>query len=120
MDDELVAGLAQEVRRGTVVVACLAALRESRYGYRLIDDLAEAGIAVGADTLYPLLRRLEKHGLLDSAWNTDEPRPRKFYVTTDNGRAVLAALMAEWQALDTALRAIARDDANDDSRGDSR
>lgn len=109
MDPGLLAGHLQELRRGTVVVACLAALRHERYGYRLIEELAEAGIQVGADTLYPLLRRLEAQGLLTSVWNTDESRPRKFYVTTPEGRAVLDALATEWRALDGALATILTD-----------
>jgi len=95
-----------ELRRGTVVLACLAALRSPRYGYRLIEDLEQVGIAVGGDTLYPLLRRLEGQGLLTSEWNTDEARPRKFYLTTPRGASVLEALLAEWHRLDSAIDAI--------------
>ena len=107
VDDEL-SGHLQELRRGTVVVACLAALRTAHYGYGLIEDLAAAGMVVGGDTLYPLLRRLERQGVLTSEWNTDEARPRKFYRTTADGRAVLDALLAEWRSLDTAIEVIAR------------
>lgn len=110
MNDELLAAHVQELRRGTVVVACLAALRRERYGYKLIEHLAEAGIDVEGNTLYPLLRRLEGQGLLASEWNTDEPRPRKFYVTTDEGREVLAALVAEWRSLDTGITAVTEGD----------
>ena len=106
--DDLLLGHLQELRRGTVVLAALAALRSERYGYRLIEELAAAGIAVGADTLYPLLRRLEGQGLLSSEWNTDEARPRKFYVTTDAGRELLAALVAEWRSLDDAVTRVVR------------
>lgn len=109
MDPDLVLGHVQELRRGTVVLAALAALRTERYGYRLIEELAAAGITVGPDTLYPLLRRLEGQGLLSSEWNTDEARPRKFYVTTDEGRELLAALRAEWQSLDGALSRVVHD-----------
>ncbi|MEU9624126.1 PadR family transcriptional regulator, partial [Streptomyces sp. NPDC048155] len=62
--DELVLSQAQELRRGTVVLACLALLEEPRYGYALVETLGDAGIAVDGNTLYPLLRRLEKQGLL--------------------------------------------------------
>ena len=73
-EDELVAGHLQELRRGTVVLACLTTLARPHYGYALLETLAEAGFAVDGNTLYPLLRRLEKQGLLTSEWNTDEPR----------------------------------------------
>ena len=55
------------------------------------------------NTLYPLLRRLEKQGLLASAWNTDEPRPRKYYETTALGDQMAASLVAEWQQLNASL-----------------
>jgi DNA-binding PadR family transcriptional regulator len=88
------------------VLACLAALRQPGYGYALLGDLEAAGIDVDANTLYPLLRRLERQGLLTSTWNTDEPRPRKFYATSDAGRELLTRLHAEWTALDAALRSL--------------
>jgi len=93
----------QELRRGTLVLAALALLRTPRYGYRLIEDLVAAGFEVEGNTLYPLLRRLEGQGLLTSEWNTAEPRPRKFYATTPAGSALLAALQAEWRALDRSI-----------------
>jgi DNA-binding PadR family transcriptional regulator len=113
---EVLAGHVQELRRGTVVLACLAALRRRRYGYRLLDDLATAGISVEGNTLYPLLRRLEGHGLLSSEWDTGAARPRKFYETTDVGRAVLAALVEEWRALDAAVGTVLADHEGDEDR----
>jgi len=108
MDEDERAGHVQELRRGTVVLACLAALGSARYGYRLIEDLAAGGFTVAGDTLYPLLRRLERQGLLTSEWNTDEPRPRKFYVTTDSGAQLLDELLAEWRRLDQSIQTITR------------
>lgn len=104
--EETLAAHGQELRRGTVVLAALASLAEPRYGYALLEYLAEAGIDVEGNTLYPLLRRLEKQQLLTSEWNTDESRPRKFYALTDEGREVLAALTQEWSALNTALQTL--------------
>lgn len=101
--DDTLAAHGQELRRGTVVLATLACLDEPRYGYALLEHLAEAGIEVEGNTLYPLLRRLEKQGLLTSEWNTDESRPRKFYALTAQGRIVREALTQEWADLDTAL-----------------
>ncbi|GAA4401598.1 PadR family transcriptional regulator [Fodinibacter luteus] len=103
LDDEIVSGHLQELRRGTVVVACLATLRTPGYGYALLETLGRAGFGVDANTLYPLLRRLEKQGLLTSEWNTDESRPRKFYRTSAAGEAVLTTLRADWHALDAAI-----------------
>ena len=103
-----VAGHLQELRRGTVVLACLALLRRPRYGYSLLETLDAAGVQVDGNTLYPLLRRLEKQGLLVSEWNTEESRPRKFYRVTDEGEVVLAGMTAEWSALDDVVRSITR------------
>ncbi|MFC7535502.1 PadR family transcriptional regulator [Actinoplanes sp. GCM10030250] len=93
----------QELRRGTVVVASLTVLRTPGYGYSLLETLSAAGFEVEANTLYPLLRRLETQGLLTSSWNTDEARPRKFYVTTEQGEAIANALRTEWTRLDSAI-----------------
>lgn len=104
--DELLSTHLQELRRGTVVLACLLILRQPNYGYALLEDLERNGFAVDANTLYPLLRRLEKQGLLVSDWNTDEARPRKFYRTSPEGDAMAAALTGEWDSLDLAFRAL--------------
>lgn len=97
--DELIATQGQELRRGTVMLACLTLLDEPQYGYALLETLDAAGIAVDGNTLYPLLRRLEKQGLLSSEWNTDESRPRKFYRVGPEGRRVRTQLMHEWDDL---------------------
>ena len=101
--DAALASHLQELRRGTVVVASLTVLRTPGYGYSLLETLSRAGFEVEANTLYPLLRRLEAQGLLTSAWNTDEARPRKFYTTTEQGNAVADALRGEWARLDRAI-----------------
>lgn len=93
----------QELRRGTVVLACLLVLKTPEYGYQLLETLNAAGIDVDGNTLYPLLRRLEKQGLLSSDWNTDEHRPRKYYATTPAGRHMATQLSAEWQRLNHTL-----------------
>ncbi len=56
--------------------------------------------------LYPLLRRLEKQGLLTSDWNTDESRPRKFYQTSREGSALADLLSRDWDDLDVAFRTL--------------
>lgn len=88
-----------ELRRGSVVLASLLACRTPRYGYGLLTTLADAGIDTEANTLYPLLRRLESQGLLTSTWHTDEPRPRKYYETTPLGTEAAERLHAEWLTL---------------------
>ncbi|MFG2062931.1 PadR family transcriptional regulator [Micromonospora sp. NPDC048871] len=93
----------QELRRGTVVVASLVALRQPGYGYALLQRLTGHGFPVDANTLYPLLRRLEEQGLLTSEWNTEESRPRKFYRTSEAGEQVLERLLTDLAAVQTSL-----------------
>ncbi|MEU7921592.1 PadR family transcriptional regulator [Micromonospora zamorensis] len=93
----------QELRRGTVVVASLVALRRPDYGYALLQRLTDHGFPVDANTLYPLLRRLEDQGLLTSEWNTAESRPRKFYRTSDEGESMLARLLDDLAAVQTSI-----------------
>ena len=102
-NDETTAGHIQELRRGTVVLACLVRLRQPDYGYALLESLNALGIIVDANTLYPLLRRLEKQGLLASEWNTEEARPRKFYRTSPAGDALAEVLATDWRRIDDAL-----------------
>ena len=96
--------LRQELRRGTVVLAVLSQLNQEQYGYSLISSLNEKGFDIGQDTLYPLLRRLEGQGLLDSQWRVEDPRPRRYYILNDAGREMLALLGAEWRQQEDVMR----------------
>jgi PadR family transcriptional regulator PadR len=109
--DEILSGGQQELRRGTVVLACLLLLRKPGYGYALLDELRDIGFSVDANTLYPLLRRLEGQGMLASEWNTQEARPRKFYRTSPAGERLLTALLADWERIDASVRRLAQGDA---------
>ena len=100
----------QELRRGTVVLACLQLLREPGYGYALLERLDAHGLPTDANTLYPLLRRLEKQGFLTSEWNTEESRPRKFYSTSADGIRLAETLQHEWRALTESLSSLTEPD----------
>ena len=110
IDQDIIAGHIQELRRGTVVLACLIVLREPEYGYALLETLERLGFPVDANTLYPLLRRLEKQGLLTSDWNTDQARPRKFYATSAEGRQLSEILAADWSSLQESIRKLEQGD----------
>jgi DNA-binding PadR family transcriptional regulator len=105
--DDALSGGQQELRRGTVVLGCLLLLRQPGYGYALLDALRAAGFSVDANTLYPLLRRLESQGMLVSEWNTEEARPRKFYRTSPEGERLTTELLADWDRIDQAIRRLA-------------
>lgn len=106
IEDELLVSHRQELRRGTVVLACLLALRAPEYGYALLKRLEAAGIPSDANTIYPLLRRLEERGLLASEWNTDDSRPRKFYRTNAAGAELAAQLIDDMDDLTASLHAL--------------
>ncbi|NLL48856.1 MAG: PadR family transcriptional regulator [Firmicutes bacterium] len=93
---EILTGLTQELRRGVVVLAVLSQLDEPQYGYSLVSKLADLGFPIEAGTLYPLFRRLEKQGLLESLWDTNESRPRKYYQLSSMGKEVYQTLGKEW------------------------
>jgi len=95
--------LTQELRRGILVLAALSQLKEEKYGYALINSLAEKGLDIEQGTLYPLLRRLESQGLLESEWNTEGSRPRRYYVISTEGINTLQNLTAEWREITTVM-----------------
>ena len=105
IDDEVVAGHLQELRRGTVVVACLVvAAHAPTTATRCSRPLARAGFAVDANTLYPAAAPAARsRGCSTSEWNTEEARPRKFYRTSADGVELLATLRDDWRALDSAI-----------------
>ncbi|MFC3030961.1 PadR family transcriptional regulator [Pseudoalteromonas fenneropenaei] len=92
-----------ELRRGVLVLAVLASLREPHYGYSLRKQLADGGIDIDEGTLYPLVRRLAEQGLLDSEWRQGEGRERRYYQLSTVGVTVLRQLSEEWQQLNNAV-----------------
>src|SRR5690348_4721416 len=103
LDDDTFDKLRLELRRGSLVLAVLAALKSERYGYTLRKELADAGLAIDEGALYPMLRRLESQGLLTSEWREEDKRKKRFYRLSSNGAALLADLAAEWRAINDTL-----------------
>lgn len=93
---DLLESLSIELRRGTLTLAVLSQLKTKQYGYSLLQLLEKSNIRIEQSTLYPLLRRLEKQGLLESIWDTTESRPRKYYILTDYGKSIYEQLKEEW------------------------
>lgn len=112
--------LGQELRRGALVLAVLSRLRSPKYGYSLIEELGGRGLEVEQGTLYPLLRRLDEQGLLESSWNVEGARPRKYYELSDAGRSALESLTASWQGLVQVLEGLLEGGTDDPSEGDER
>jgi PadR family transcriptional regulator, regulatory protein PadR len=97
-----------ELRRGSLVLGVLAALRKEQYGYTLRKTLEEQGMEIEEGTLYPLLRRLEAQGLLVSEWREEEKRNKRFYRLSAEGRTILKQLLAEWESIDESLKGLIR------------
>src|SRR5690242_775906 len=93
-------GLLAQMRRGTLQYCVLALLAsEERYGFDLVRELAAVdGMVTSEGTIYPLLSRLRRDGLVESSWQeSPSGPPRRYYQLTDSGRLALDGFRAEWR-----------------------
>ena len=91
--------LLAQMRRGTLQYCVLALLvEEERYGFDLVRALAQVdGMVTSEGTIYPLLSRLRRDGLVESSWQeSSEGPPRRYYRLTEAGRASLEGFLHEW------------------------
>ncbi len=100
-----------ELRRGAIVLAVLSQLDSPQYGYGLLQQLGRGKIVVDAGTLYPLLRRLERQGVLESSWDETESRPRKYYQMSAEGLELYTQLLSEWRDLVTSIEYMTKEGA---------
>lgn len=110
-DDEK---LTLELRRGVLTLAVLGELRRAGYGYSLLQRLAERGFEVEQGTLYPLLRRLDEQGVLESDWNVEGSRPRKYYRLSPRGNRLLERMTAQWNDLVEVVEGLLDDHGSDE------
>ena len=103
---------AAEMNRGFLQVLTLVALETPMYGYAMITSLKERGYDVEESTLYPLLRRLEKNGLIRGEWDVTGARPKKYYRITEKGRSVREELVLYWQRQDAILRSLLKESSH--------
>ena len=92
--------LLAQMRRGTLQYCVLSLLAdEERYGFDLVRSLAELdGMVTSEGTIYPLLSRLRRDGLVESNWQESRSGPpRRYYRLTNAGRAALDAFRLEWR-----------------------
>ena len=92
--------LLAQMRRGTLQYCVLSLLAdEERYGFDLVRGLAEMdGMVTSEGTIYPLLSRLRRDGLVESNWQeSPSGPPRRYYRLTTAGRAALDAFRLEWR-----------------------
>jgi PadR family transcriptional regulator PadR len=112
----LLENLRLELRRGCLVLAVLAELRNEQYGYTLRKGLSDRGMVIDEGTLYPLLRRLESQGLLVSEWREEDKRNKRFYRISRDGKVVLKQLLVEWETIGLSLDEILKESGNGTSR----
>ena len=109
-EKELLTNLELELRRGTLVLSVLSQLAQPRYGYSLVQGLESKGVSIDPNTLYPLLRRLEKQGLLYSEWETGGPKPRKYYRRTLLGDGIYAELKSQWRLMAAGMEELLKEE----------
>jgi len=107
-----ISSFATEMNRGFLQVLVLVLLEKEMYGYSMVKQLETRGYKVEENTLYPLLRRLEKKGLVKSKWDVSKDRPRKFYVITKDGRTVRNQLLVIWQQQNDTLNHLLEETKN--------
>jgi DNA-binding PadR family transcriptional regulator len=100
----------REVLKGHLDLLLLAALRdEPAHGYRVVELLRERSgglFELGEGTIYPALYRLERAGLLASAWSSASGRRRRVYRLTARGGRMLSEKRQEWNAFSNAVGAV--------------
>ena len=103
-----------ELRRGSLVLAVLLVLKQTAYyGYQLRQHLANHDLMIDEGTLYPLLRRLESQGLLESHWQvgSGESRQRRYYQCTQLGIELTRVLANEWHELHLSIQRLEENNA---------
>ena len=74
-----------------------------------MQSLEEKGVAIDPNTLYPLLRRLESQGLLESKWETGGAKPRKYYQRTEYGTQIYEQMKIYRQKLSAPMERLLRE-----------
>jgi PadR family transcriptional regulator PadR len=92
----------KQLRKGILELAILGCLyHESHYGYSLVKTLSgEGDITLTEGTIYPILSRLAKEGLIQSEWiESQQGPPRKYYSLTTEGKNTFEVLNVEFKKL---------------------
>ncbi len=109
----LVARKIVQMKKGSLELAILSLLsRAECYGYDLCQQLKQSGVETVAGTVYPLLNRLKKEGIIGYSWKESvQGPPRKYYVLTEMGREVYLEMKNEWNILRNGLQQVFELDA---------
>lgn len=103
--------LLAQMRRGVLEYCVMALLRgDERYGFDLVRELGDVdGMVISEGTIYPLLSRLRRDGLVETSWReSPSGPPRRYYRLTRKGTSGLEDFVREWtrfrDAVDTVTR----------------
>jgi len=91
----------EQLRRGGLDLAILLSISATpRYGLEIIQYLkATTDLVVTEGTIYPILGRLTRNGIVEAEWVPGEaPHPRKYYRLTRRGRKTLSQMLDHWNA----------------------
>ena len=111
MDNEMGA-IEIEMKRGFLQLLVLLLLEKDTYGYAMVRAFRDLGYEIEENTLYPLLRRLEKKGLIIGKWEIGAERPRKVYAITDAGKKMRQELIGIWKKQDEIIKHISKENEN--------
>lgn len=100
----------KELLKGTTEMMILKMLdRQPTYGYGMIKNfelMSKGTFTFKEGTLYPILHELEKKEHIESYWDQQEGRKRKYYRITDKGRLLLQAKQSEWDVFAATMKTI--------------
>src|SRR6266550_4144790 len=98
--------LVTQMRKGALEYCVLALLKDqTRYGFEIVQRLGQIdGMLTSEGTMYPLLGRLRRDGLVESAWKESATGPpRRYYKLTAGGQRTLRGFKEEWTTFRAAV-----------------
>lgn len=97
-----------QMRKGVLVYCVLLLCKDGKvYSSQIINRMRQAELIVVEGTLYPLLNRLARDGVLGYEWQeSGQGPPRKYYWLTDDGKALLRELQATYHRLHASIRTL--------------
>ncbi len=102
-----------QIRRGALSLAILAIILDGEsYGYDIMKKLGHEdydSLQLEPSTTYPLLRRLEKRGILEGRWSDASGKRRRLYYVTRDGRRILRRMVKSWQSLNNQLMQLTKE-----------
>ena len=107
MIDGFINKWSSQVKKGVLSYLVLSVLaKKEQYGYELIEEIKQfSKIEIAEGTLYPLLNRLKKEGLVDAKWVEQESGiARKYYHLTTIGKSSLVNMHVYWDDLNLSIK----------------